>query len=42
MIKAKEKILVKQERLLEGGGGDEMSVERNQARASCERMQSPC
>lgn len=32
MLKAKEKKLVEQKRLLEEGGGDEMSVEGSQAR----------
>lgn len=42
MLKAKEKKLVEQKRLLEEGGGDEMSVEGSQAREKCQRIQSTC
>lgn len=41
MLKAKEKKLVEQKRLLEEGG-DEMSVEGSQAREKCQRIQSTC
>lgn len=39
MVKAKGKKLAKQERLLEGEGRNEVSIEGNQAIERCERLQ---
>lgn len=40
MWKAKEKTPVEQQRLLEEGGGDEVSVEENKIRKTCERYRA--